>query len=268
MQIKQFDVHLSHACNFTCDSCSHYSNYHFSGSLSLPNAEDWYRQWSPRVEPKRINVLGGEPALNPNMSEHLLLVRKYFPRTVIYLYTNGFLLHRHSQLPHALRDAGNCIVKLSRHYNSDDYMKRFQEVVRMLEQWHTEFGAVFEISDSYTKWTRRYLDEGGNITPFHDENPRQSWEICNARWCLQLHEGKMWKCPILAYLPMLKKKKELSPEWDFYLTYKPLEPTCSEEELHEFLSRHDEAYCSACPAFKRHFAKNDPTRRVAVSPGI
>ncbi len=268
----QFDVHLAHACNFTCESCSHYSNYHFAGLLSLETAESWYGQWAKRLRPFRINLLGGEPAINPKLSEHVLLARKFWPAAKLYIYTNGFLLHKHPRLPAALREAGNVMIKLSKHYDSAEFNRTFGEVLQLMESWRSEYGTEVDVSDSYSKWTRRYLDRDGTLSPFHDNNPKQSWEICNARHCMQLHEGKLWKCPILAYLPMVKKKLGLTAEWDFYLTYKPLEPDCSEPELHEFLARREEPYCAACPAFKRPFEKNDPTKRVeraaAPPPGL
>src|ERR1700722_11048458 len=55
----QFEIHLAYACNLTCESCSHYSNYHFSGVLSLETAESWYQKWSCRLRPKQVTLLGG-----------------------------------------------------------------------------------------------------------------------------------------------------------------------------------------------------------------
>ena len=262
----QFDIHLSHACNFACESCSHYSQYHFSGNLSLDLAESWYQQWAPRLQPFKINLLGGEPAINPKLCEHILLARKYWPAAELYLYTNGFLLHRHPQLPATIQEVGNFVIRLSKHYDSPEYGQTFAQIVDVLKMQESQYGIKVEIMDSFSRWTRRYTDQGGNISPFQDNNPRQSWETCNAKWCIQMHEGKLWKCPILAYLPMVRQKSGLSKEWDYYLSYKPLEPGCSEEELHEFLARREESFCSACPAFKRSFPKNDPTKPLKRTP--
>ena len=133
-------------------------------------------------------------------------------------------------------------------------------MVTLLDGWHAQYGVKTEISESFSKWTRRYLDENGQLSPFEDNDPKQSWEICNAKYCLQMHEGKLWKCPILAYLPMVKQKLGLSKKWDHALSYRALEANCSDAELAEFLARKDESYCAACPAFKRPFPKNDPTK--------
>src|SRR5580698_5236680 len=89
------EVHLSHTCNLSCESCSHYSDFHFAGALSLEVAEDWYRSWSPRVQPDRFTLLGGEPTLNRDLVPHVRLARRYWPRAQIRIVSNGFFLHRH-----------------------------------------------------------------------------------------------------------------------------------------------------------------------------
>jgi len=254
-----FDVHLSHACNLTCESCSHFSNHHFSGLLSLETAESWYQKWSLRLRPKRVTLIGGEPTINPKLSEHVLLARKYWPNACIRLYTNGFFLHRHPRLPQIMKEIGNSVIEVSKHFDSPEYNQRFDEIQRLLQTWQDEHQIQFIVRDSIVNWTRRYHYEGGQLSPYNDGDPQQSWRNCKARTCKQLHNGKLWKCPILAYLPMVKSKVNLSPEWDFYLTYKPLEPDCSESELREFLSRKSEVFCAACPAYKRPFKKPDPT---------
>ena len=257
----QFDVHLSHACNFTCESCSHYSNFNFTGNLELETAESWYRTWKGKLEPFRINLLGGEPAINPKMAEHIMLARKYWPKAALFLYTNGLLLHRHKDLPRIIQNVGGKFeFRLSIHYDSPEYLEKSNKVLELLEQWKVEYGLSYAVSESFSRWTRRYFNENGILSPFHDDDQKASWENCNAKWCLQLHEGKLWKCPIIAYLPMMDEKYRLSPEWEPYLAYKPLEADCSESELREFLARKDEFVCTACPAYKRHFPKNDPMK--------
>ena len=57
------------------------------------------------------------------------------------------------------------------------------------------------------------------MLPFEDDRPRQSWEICSTKACKQLHDGKLWKCPPLAYLKLQETKYNLSPKWDPYLGY-------------------------------------------------
>src|ERR1700743_795909 len=192
-----FDVHLAHACNLTCESCSHFSNYHFSGLLSLETAESWYQEWAPRLRPTRVTLLGGEPTINPKLGEHVLLARKYWPNALIRVFSNGLLLHKHPRLPEGLKEVGNSLLEVSKHYNSPEYEREFLKISTLLEAWHGQYGISFKVVDSFSNWTRRYLDENAEIRPFNDHNPRKSWENCKARTCKQLHDGKLWKCPLL-----------------------------------------------------------------------
>ena len=224
----------------------------------METAEAWYQNWGHRLRPGSVNLLGGEPALNPTLCEHVLLARKYWPDASIHIVSNGLLLHKHPRLPETLKTIGNAELHVSKHYNSREYELRFQGVEDLLQEWKRQHGISIVINDSFSNWTRRYLDVNGSPKPFWDGNPRQSWGICPGKTCVQLHEGKLWKCAPLAYLPMVKRKIGLSPEWDFYLTYQPLDAGCSSGELDEFLAGRVEAFCGMCPASRRPFQKNNP----------
>ena len=101
--------------------------------------------------------------------------------------------------------------------------------------------------------------------PFEDGRPQQSWRICPAKSCKQLHDGRIWKCAPVAYLGMQKVKYDLSEKWDPYLRYRPLDPSCSDRELDEFLALEDEPVCSMCSAVPRGFALPNPMRNA---PGV
>jgi organic radical activating enzyme len=257
----ELEIHLSHACNLTCDSCSHFSNYHFSGVLSLETAESWYRPWASRLRPGMFSLLGGEPTINPRLCDHILLARRYWPISRIRVVTNGLLLHKHPTLPEILKRAGNSLLQISKHYDSQEFENLFAKTVELANSWKTKYGIPITIKDSVSKWTQRYRDEGGELRPFADGDPRKSWEVCRCRNCKQLFEAKLWKCPILAYLPMLHKKRGLSSDWDPYLGYQALQPDCTQGELETFLAMEDEPYCSMCPAHERQIRKGDPLHR-------
>lgn len=257
--ILKFEIHLSHACNLSCESCSHFSNYHFNGSLTLAQAEEWYLAWSPRIRPSRITVLGGEPAFNRDLCEHLKLLRRYWPDARIWLVSNGFLLHRHPELPRTLAQIGNYRFQISRHHDSENYTRAFSEVVALLQRWQQEVpGFQCFVKHSFADWSQRYREENGLALPFADGDPAESWRICRAKVCVQLHEGRLWKCPALAYLPMLQKKGKMGPGWEPYMNYISLGPDCSDAELAAFFERKEESFCGMCPAHERIIEKRDP----------
>lgn len=256
--IARLEMHATHACNLGCESCCHYTNHNHKGHIAISGAETWMEAWRGRFAVQEFVLLGGEPTLHPHLPQFIPLVRKYWPAAKLTLVTNGFFLHRHPDLPKALVEHGDARIALSVHHNSHSYRKRLQPVLALVETWRLAHGVAVEVTESHRQWTRRYQGYGRSMLPFDDGDARGSWEICSARHCKQLHDGKLWKCAPLAYLHLQEKKFRLSSEWEPYLAYEPLSATCDDQELCEFIGRQDESVCSMCSAKPRSFELPDP----------
>lgn len=264
-RLNRLELHVTHACNLACESCSHYSNHGHAGNLDLVEADRWMAAWSDRLEMEEFCLLGGEPTVHPRLSEFVPLVRRHWPEARIRIVTNGFLLARHPDLPIRMKAAGNCDIALSVHHDASSYRERLQPSMDLLERWQNEYSTVVHTWLSHGVWTRRYLGSGAAMLPFEDGNPRRSWEICPARHCKQLFEGKIWKCAPLAYLGLQKAKYDLSDKWDPYLGYAPLEPSATDDELDRFLALEDEPVCAMCSAEPRRFSLPNPLRGASES---
>jgi|TARA_B100000214_G_scaffold14684_1_gene10177 hypothetical protein len=263
--IKQLELHVTHACNFTCEGCSHYSNHGHFGNISLDDIEDWLYAWSERIRPKTLTILGGEPTLNKDLPEIVYMVRAIYPDpfTHIDVISNTTGLHRHPTLPQMLLAAGATLAVSIHSKEHPNYIKKFKSGYQLAKQWKNDLGVTVEFWDTNKEWVRQYKGFGDTMMPFEDNNPRKSWEVCISKHAMQLHEGKLWKCPALAYLPMQAKKYNLSEKWEPYLKYKPLDVDCTDDELEEFLNREDEPTCSMCPMNRDVYTKPDPTLPVS-----
>ncbi len=266
--IQNLELHVAHSCNLACESCTHYSNQNHKGVLGLEEAERWFAPWSERLRPFEFSLLGGEPTINPLLGDFVTLSRRYWPASRLRLVTNGFLLHRHPDLPRRLAEAGNSHLYVSVHHTAPAYQERLRPVGVLLRRWVDEYGISVSTYPSTKWWHRTYHGFGSSMLPFEDENPRSSWEHCMARYCPQLLDAKIWKCGPLAYLPMQHAKYGLSDKWRPYLEYEPLTPECSDAELAAFFGREDEAACAMCPARPAHFELPLPfPSRAAQSSG-
>lgn len=247
IECRNLELHVAHGCNLSCTSCAHYSNHHHSGMLSLATAREWLSAWSQRLRPRQFSLLGGEPALNPALPQFVWLAPEMFPDSKLILVSNGFLLKRYPQLPVALRGTGTTL-HISIHSGSDEYQQRLEPVRELITDWKHRWGIAVNWRESFRTWTLRYHGFGKDMKPFDDRDPEASWRTCPAKWCLQLHEGKLWKCPAIAYLRKQNERFTLSNEWQEYLKYTALASDCSDQRLRKFISERAEPICGMCPA--------------------
>jgi hypothetical protein len=259
-KIANLEIHVAHACNLACESCSHYSNHGHAGVVDLAAAERWMSPWNGRLLPAQFSLVGGEPTVHPDLAGFVRLTRQLWQHSPIRLVTNGFFLHRHPDLPQAMRAASPAWIDLSIHHDSPEYRARIAPILDLAHAWREQYGLEIRFNDSFRDWTQRYHGFGAAMKPFTDGNPRKSWEICPARICPQIFEGRIYKCALLAYLPMQQARYGLGAEWAPFLSYRPLEPGCSDEALQEFFAREEEPACGLCPAERRALAMRNPLR--------
>jgi hypothetical protein len=258
--ITQVEMHVTHVCNFTCDGCSHFSQEIYSGRETVDSFRNSLQPWARWLEPKHFLVLGGEPTLNPELSEILEVARELMPTVNLMLVTNGWFLYKHRRLPGVLKK-NRIHLDVSIHHDSPEYLSKLEEIKALASEW----GIPIRWRESFRDWVRYYRGVGADAKPFNDSNPRSSWEHCDSRWCLTIHEGKLWKCPPIAYLPMhVRKYGDPDGRWDAYLRYVPLEPNCTLSQLKHFVERKCEAICSMCPANPTPYKKPSPLVRLEL----
>lgn len=251
--VPVLDFHITHNCNLTCEGCSDFTNSGHSKMISIEEAKEWIGYWNKRIKPRQFILLGGEPTLHKDLIDFLYLSRKMWGSDVIIkLTTNGFFIHNHPNLGIALKE-NNIVVSLSIHSKSEEYLSKIKSNLQTCLMWKNQLGVSVSVNTTHEYWTEIYKGYGPDILPFEDNNPEKSWNNCFMDGtCFQLHEGKIWKCPPLAYLPMQAQKYNLSEKWDPYLRYVPLNHDCTDQEVEEFFNRKAEPVCSMCPAYKNY----------------
>jgi radical SAM family protein len=258
--IRNLEIHATHACNLACESCSHYSNHGHKGFVSLEEADAWLAPWAGRIKPMVFSILGGEPSIHPKLTEFVAVARRHWPRATLRIVTNGFFLHRHPELPEWMARDRNAILNLSVHHDAPSYRERLKPIMDLVAEWERTHRIKVEYWQSNRNWTRRYKGYGAEMKPYEDKQPRRSWEVCTAKFCPQIFEGRLWKCAPLAYLPMQHARFNLSKEWSPYLGYRALDPGCGEAELDAFLAREEESVCNMCAANPERFELPIPIR--------
>jgi molybdenum cofactor biosynthesis enzyme MoaA len=102
----RFDVHLVDHCNLHCKGCEHFSPLATKKFLDI----ETYKRDCSRLSELAVNcnennrgvtdisLLGGEPLLNPQTNDFIVITRKYFPIAEIRIVTNGILLPKQTEL--------------------------------------------------------------------------------------------------------------------------------------------------------------------------
>lgn len=265
-QLPALEYHLAHACNLSCQQCSHYSDHRLAGPMpTIESAEADYSLWSHRLFPKRFALLGGEPLLNPSILQHIQLARKQWSDSELMLVTNGLFLHRFPELPRVLTET-YCRLEVSQHGTSPEYLNRFREVKRLIWKWRATYpGIVINIRQSHRNWMRQYNVVDGKPMPF-DSDPNAAYRVCMQRTCTQLVGGCLAKCPALAYWPQLERKARLEsiPEWQLFRDYQTCPPTATDVELRTFIETKSIPQCALCPNKRVAFVHPSPLQRSVL----
>lgn len=266
---KCLDLHITHNCNLTCESCSDFTNHGFSWMITLEEVKKWIGTWCNRVTPDIFNILGGEPTLHKDLVEILYLCREMWGnKQKINLITNGFFVHHHGTLSKALIE-NNIKLCVSIHSREKKYIQKLKKNINLIKSWKINDGINVDfLTRESLHWNIIYKGYGSSILPFEDNDPESSWRNCYSDpfKCFQLYENKLWKCPPITYLNLMSEKYNLSNKWDQYLKYSPLTEDCSDEELEIFWNSGCLDICSMCPAKKIKIqSKKDPLMGVNES---
>lgn len=253
------EMHASHQCNLACTSCSHFSNHHVSQRVNLEAIRESLDQWVKLLDIGEFRILGGEPLLHPGLVQFLAHLRE-LPFNKLKLITNGLLLARHGDEFGEMLARNAIRVIVSVHSEEPEYLVKLADAKETLARWGRNYGLDYELRQAFRSWTRRYHGYGSDLRPYHDGSEAKSYSACTAKYCKQLHEGRIYKCGPVAYLPLLREKYSLSDEWNPFFEYKALEITASEDEIRKFFSCRSESICSLCPAAPEPFVK-DPYGR-------
>jgi MoaA/NifB/PqqE/SkfB family radical SAM enzyme len=94
------EFHLAEHCNLNCAGCDHFSPLAQEEYADLGIVEkDMARLASlTHGNIKEIRLIGGEPLLHKNVVSFFPLVRRYFPKSRILLFTNGILLTKQADV--------------------------------------------------------------------------------------------------------------------------------------------------------------------------
>lgn len=190
--IPLIEYHLTNHCNLNCKGCAHFA----------PVAEPWFanineykkdmEELISKVVVDELILFGGEPLLHPNISEFLIESRKMLPNAKISVLTNGLLvLERISELKDVF--VQNDVWLDITCYPID---VKYQFMIKLLKA----FGIKYRIYNDLEpiKTLRKHI--------LSHEKKENDWDCLMIRSkSVQLKDGKLYICPLQAYIDIFNK---------------------------------------------------------------
>ena len=91
--MPHIELHISDKCNLNCKGCSHFSPLFDEINAVFENKMKDIKDIKALFDNIfRIDILGGEPLLNPELKKYVTSLREELPETFIQIYTNGILI--------------------------------------------------------------------------------------------------------------------------------------------------------------------------------
>ena len=262
LKLPFLETMVTQACNLSCLGCTNYSDLPHKGYVKWSDAKQNLKEWLTRIEIDDFGILGGEPLMNPEIEKWIIGLRELMPNAQIRFTTNGLLLDKKFHIVKLLHATGNCVLKITNHFDKNDKIETIIQKVFQNFDWTPvkEFGIDryktsnnlrFQINKPQIFY-KTYRNNYENMMP-HNSNPNDAINVCCQRYCPLLYQGKLYKCSTSALLQdTLDKVGNPNPEhWEPFLL-NGLSTNCSENELSNFINNFGNAeyICQMCPTIK------------------
>ncbi|MDR2406568.1 MAG: hypothetical protein LBE13_00420 [Bacteroidales bacterium] len=187
----RIEVQIADHCNLNCISCNHFSPIAEKHLLDIADFErDCSRISGLTKKIEYFNLLGGEPLLHPQIIDFCRVARKYFENGTINIITNGILLPKQPDEFWNTCMTNNIQIIITRYpivIDIEKIEKKARENGVILKYWPHD--------NSLKTMLKVPLDINGG------QNSKSNYKMCGqANACIQLRHGKIYTCPVIAYI--------------------------------------------------------------------
>lgn len=184
--MPHIELHISDKCNLNCRGCSHFSPlFNDIGANLSQKMEDIKTIKKLFSDIFRIDILGGEPLLNPELKEYVIELRRLLPKSFIQIYTNGLLIPKlQKDVLQAIAD-NHIGISISEYYPTHQMIEKIKEC---LDQYHIKY-RIAEY-DSKQLFNIPITLSEKSIYP----------QKCISNGCITIANGQIARCPTLMYI--------------------------------------------------------------------
>ncbi len=195
--MKYVEMHVTDLCNLNCKGCTHFAN-------TFEKNETDYEKFCKDVDllSKNYNIpiirlMGGEALLASDLDRYICYVRKKFPKSKIFLVSNGLLIpSMNEKTCNSLKD-NNIVVNITVYEptykniaNIEKYLND-KKIMHFYGQGHKQYSNEDIIKEFHTCLT---LNNKKSIK-------NSGYGNCYGKFCWMVRNGLISKCcyPLLCY---------------------------------------------------------------------
>lgn len=93
-RLNYVEIYITNVCNYSCTHCQSFNNFAFKGHQLWADYESEYRTLSSKITFDRIQIMGGEPTLNPDFDKWVNGISLLWPNAKLEIATNGTKLEK------------------------------------------------------------------------------------------------------------------------------------------------------------------------------
>ena len=247
---------INNTCNLTCSNCGSINNYNFNGVSKWQEVKHYYEKWSELIDFGEIDILGGEPFLNPDLELWAMEIKRLWPNAWLSIGTNGTLLtlDKNIEICKRLISAG-IIIKVSCHSKAhykeieQTFYKLFQDYEITEDEEFSDKGEskrrfrcngqviaeIHEVYYFYPNFTKQVKD-GIVYLDYGDQEASHSNCVYSTN-TFAIQDGLFYKCPLVYTYAQGKQQFKYEPYAQELLEqYTACSPYDSEEKILEFFN--------------------------------
>lgn len=184
--IPHVELHISDKCNLNCRGCTHFSPLFDAFGSSMEERIGYIQKLLTKFSSiARLDILGGEPLLNPELQDYIRKLRALLPNTLMDIYTNGLLIDKLSD------ETLECIKNNHIPMSISEYKPTHLIINKIIEKLDSK--KISYITSGYD--AKRTFNRPISISA-NSKFPKE----CISEGCYTVDRNAIAKCPTLMYV--------------------------------------------------------------------
>ena len=264
-KLKYSEVNITNVCNYSCTHCQSLNNYAFKGHQLWNDYKDEYQKLSEQLDIDQVQIIGGEPTLNPDFEKWVDGISKLWPNSKLQISTNGsrldklttdiyqILLKHKGTLWITCHDIKlyNGFLEFIENFLDEIVSDNKEEPVKKVSRLFIDKNGVEVILD----WTQTFVSSvidlvDNKMTMKYNSDVDEAHNTCGFKNCHQLYKGKLYKCPLISVLPDFLDQFNVKMKDEDKIIARSYQPLAADGDVSNFVNNIDNPIdqCKFCPS--------------------